>query len=115
MKKIILYPTHRKFIHILEKETKYKGFVLLKHEDWKEIVKILGEENLTSVERHQRIYRCLLKIVKTNDFDEDCLPLEINKIRNYICQRERKTFFRTIRNIILIPVINKLERFIKRN
>ena len=114
MKKIILYPTHRKFIQILERETKYDGFVLLKNEDWIEIVKILGEENFTSVERHKKIYRCLLKIVRTNDYKEDCFPFEISMIRNYISQRERKTFFRTIRNIVLIPIINKLEQIVKR-
>lgn len=78
---------------------------LLKKEDCKEIYKILGENNLTSVERHNKIYKCLLKIVKTNDQEEGCLPLKISKIRNYISKRERQTLFRTIKNTSIYYII----------
>ncbi len=115
MKRIILYPTHRKFIKLLKCKTKYGKYVVLKKDDMVEITNILCDKNLNSVGRHQKIYKSFLRIVMNNSYNKECVLLEIKKIREYICQRERRTLLRTIRNTFFYYIFKFLSRLIRKS
>ena len=115
MKRIVLYPTHRKFIRLLRSKTKYGEYVVLRKEDLFELKKILSNGNLNSVDRHQKLYKCILGVVNNNSYNEECILLDINKIRDYICQRERKTLQITIRNTFIYYLIKYLSKLIRKS
>lgn len=113
MKKIIIYPTHRRLIRILRTKTIHRKSLVLQKENYDEINKILKDENLNSYEKHQKLYRCCFKINMENPNPENCVSLNINKIQDYICEIERNTLLRTIRNTLIYYISRILIKMLK--
>ena len=111
MKRILIYPTHRRLIRILRNKTINGKYLVVQIENYDEINKILKDKNLNSYEKHQKLYRCCFKINMENPNPENCVFLNINKIQDYICEIERNSLLRTIRNTLIYyisPVLIKM-------
>lgn len=114
MKKIILYPTHRKFIRLLKDNDKIGKPIVIKEKDLESIHKLWASTQ-NSLERHKGIYKIVVRAMNENVYEQGDTLLDrqrIDLIESDFCQAERKTFLRTIRNIILVFTYRKLKHCI---
>ena len=106
---LIIYPTHRKFLKLLKKRAEMGLPIVLKKKDFNEFDKLM-ERTQNSMYRHKGVYMIIIRAMNRNSFEHGDIRLEkplINIIEKYIGRIERKNIYRTIRNTILIFIINK--------
>lgn len=114
MKKILLHPTHRKFIRLLRKHILQGGMIIVTKADiesWEE----LSRHTQTAIERHKSIYRILLSAIRrteVNEGDRIGGSLFVDSLEKAFCIAERRKIFVTLRNIILLPIVNKASHWI---
>lgn len=116
MKKILLHPTHRKIIRLLRKHIEQRGAVILTKAD-REVWEELSCQTQKATERHKSIYRILLSAMRRTEVNKEdwvCGVLFVDFIENAFCTAERKKLFITIRNIILLPILNKVPHLINK-
>lgn len=117
MGKILLHPTHRKFIRILREHIEQGKLIIVTQND---IVafRALIQRSEIALERHKGIYRLLLQAMqRTVAHNDDIIlnNLHINYIENILCKVERRRIFVTIRNIIVRPILGKAIKFLDKH
>lgn len=115
MKKIILYPTHRKFIRLLKDTDKIGKPIVIKEKDLESIHKLWASTQ-NSLERHKGIYKIVVRAMNENVYEQgdtilDCQRIDL--IESDFCQAERKNLLRTIRNIIFTYIYRKTIHFVR--
>ena len=117
MGKLLLHPTHRKFIRILREHIEQGKTIIITQND---IVafRALMHRTKIALERHKGIYRLLLQAMQrtvVNNGDFVLNSSRINFIESIFCKVERKNIFVTIRNIIVLPILHKMISFLRNN
>lgn len=114
MGKILLHPTHRKFIRILREHVEHGTPIIVTKSD-KDAFKALVQRTKKSLARHKGIYRLLLRAMQRtviHEGDTILNSLHIDYIESVFCDVERKNIFVTIRNIIVWPILCKVIKFL---
>lgn len=114
MKKLLLHPTHRKFIRLLREHLKQEGQIIITKDDIKVFHNLLSRTKI-ALKRHKGIYRLLLRAMQRTVIHEGDTILNsshIDYIESVFCDVERKNIFVTIRNIIVWPILCKVIKFL---
>lgn len=113
---LLLHPTHRKFIKLLQKQTENNGCICFSQNEINEYKKIFSSTT-KSIERHQRIYRIFLKAIQRTQAQQcNCAIILTSESVNEIEKNLRKVELRdpliTFRNSIIYPIITSVLRYI---
>lgn len=116
---MLIHPTHRKFIKKLRQRVDEKGPIIILESDYEDYKALLARTK-KALERHKGIYRILNKAMTRNntDYDEEFVSTigydAIDLIEKTLNKAEWKRPFRTIRNVILKPIILYLLKQLKK-
>ena len=116
MKKFLLHPTHRKFIRLLRQHIEQGRFIIISNDDIKACHELFHRTN-KSLERHKGIYKIVLNAMQRQEIHEDDRILDkshIDFIESCLCKVERKNLFVTIRNIIILPMLQKILHYLEK-
>lgn len=116
MSKILLHPNHRKIIKLLKWKIKQDGFLIVTLQDKEEFLNVIQRTQIAFL-RHKGIYRILLRIINRNSAatygnKHDFRFVEL--VENIFAKVERKNLYRTVRNILLRPLICKTIHLLNR-
>lgn len=116
MRTILLHPTHRKIVKLLCSHINAGNHIVIAQSDLCEFNQLMNRTNI-AVERHKGIYRILLNVIRRSNADMDGnvgddlkILLEIERA---FAKAERKRLHITLRNIIVLPTIRKILRWLK--
>lgn len=116
MKKILLHPTHRKFIRLLRKHILQGGMIIVTKADIESWEELLYRTQI-ALKRHKGTYKILLRAMRRTEVHEGNFIFgssHVDFIENVFCKVERKRIFVTIRNIILRPILHKASHFLNK-
>lgn len=116
MHAILLIPTHRRFINILQEHIKTKGPIILTAEDLLRL-KEFSQGHVTMNEQHRRIYSLALRAINRQPED---IPLNsettlvdlrvMNQIEKSFARAERRHLRVTLENRLIVPLLRKTLR-----
>ncbi len=112
--KILLHPTHRKFVMLLREKINSGQPIIITQADLDEIHQLIIRSKKALV-RHKGIYRIFLRAI--NRSSSNCQDVYLNQesidyIESVLCKVEWRNPLITMRNIILAPILRKMIRFI---
>jgi len=107
MGKILLHPTHRKFIRLLRGQVEQGKPIIVTNSDISNFKELMRRTKI-ALERHKGIYRILLQAMRRTVTHKGDIILDsshIDYIESVFCKAEWGNIFVTIRNIILRPIL----------
>ena len=115
----LLYPTHRKFIHLLRKQVDNGKKFYLTKDDINDIYAVFNTTPL-STRRHQIVYKTFIRAIKRSSMENQNLAdvitvdsIFVDNLAKVFRRLEFKNPLRTIKNIVLIKIIRILHTFIR--
>ena len=112
--KILLHPTHRKFVKLLREKINSGQPIIITQADLDEFERLMKRSKKALV-RHKGIYKIFLRAINRSSID--CQDVYVNQelidyIESVLCKVEWYNPLITIRNIVLVPILRKIIRFI---
>lgn len=115
--KILLHPTHRKFIKLLRSYVKRCTIITITDQDFERFMQVIHRTNI-SMERHRASYKIMLEILNRKPSPENGYLLSnefVDKIEEFLAEAERRKLCNTIKIIILKPIIRFMKRRLREN
>lgn len=118
MGKILLHPTHRKFIRMLREQVGQGKLIIVTKSDI-DTFRALMQRTKIALERHKGIYKLLLRAMQRTEAHKkgDIIlnSSHIDYIESVFFKAEWGNIFITIRNIILQPILCKAIKFLDKH
>lgn len=111
---LLLHPTHRKFINLLNKHVADGNVIILTQEDIEEF-KIMFKSTNSSLKRHQILYKIFLRaincpVVKPCCHDVVVDDLFVKEIEKKLRRIEFKNPFGVLKSVLVMNILKFLKR-----
>lgn len=111
---ILLHPAHRKIVRLMKLHVKDGGCLIYTQKDLTDFIQLIRSTD-NALKRHRGIYRILLRGMQTqgiamNPANDTKL---IDMVETIFAKAERQNLSRTIRNVMLKPILIRIIRWMK--